>query len=349
MKDNKCPECGTNLQIEIDNGIEVRFCDNCSFCETNKLDKEEKIEEGIQQFDLFGNKTKKVIKLKKLEDKYLVPPFSYFDTKQGYWQKRKRMWNNYLGFTGQGLEEGLISKSDLMLSIGGGRSLFDPVLAEIIIKWFCPDYGKVLDPFAGEAIKGLIAEKLKHKYYAIEIRKDQIKENTKLGNKLGLKPTYVNGDSNDIYSLLKEYGKFDLCFTSPPYYDLEMYSKRDASSSITYGIFMKTYKNIFKQCYDLLNDNRFLVVKVSEVRNEEGEYYGFVSDNINLFKDIGFKYYNEIILLNVVGTASVRASGYFTHRKVARMHQNILVFYKGKLNNISKIFKKEVQHDIVHK
>jgi len=28
----------------------------------------------------------------KLEDDYLIPPFSILDTKQGYWQLRKRQW-----------------------------------------------------------------------------------------------------------------------------------------------------------------------------------------------------------------------------------------------------------------
>lgn len=28
----------------------------------------------------------------KLEDKYIVPPLSVLDTKQGYWKNRKKQW-----------------------------------------------------------------------------------------------------------------------------------------------------------------------------------------------------------------------------------------------------------------
>jgi len=42
------------------------------------------------------------------------------------------------------------------------------------------------------------------------------------------------------------------------------------------------------------------------------------------------KYYNEIILYNVVGSLSVRVSKQFEpYRKIGKIHQNILVFYKG--------------------
>ena len=30
--------------------------------------------------------------MSKLEEQFIIPPFSILDTKQGYWQKRKRNW-----------------------------------------------------------------------------------------------------------------------------------------------------------------------------------------------------------------------------------------------------------------
>ena len=30
-----------------------------------------------------------------LEQKYIIPPFSVFDTRQGYWQKRKKFWSEF--------------------------------------------------------------------------------------------------------------------------------------------------------------------------------------------------------------------------------------------------------------
>ena len=41
--------------------------------------------------DLFGNE---IIEDVLLRDKYIEPPFSLLDAKQGKWQQRKRMWIN---------------------------------------------------------------------------------------------------------------------------------------------------------------------------------------------------------------------------------------------------------------
>lgn len=50
--------------------------------------------------------------------------------------------------------------------------------------------------------------------------------------------------------------------------------------------------------------------------------------------------YNELILIETGASTALRASRYMDSRKVAKMHQNILVFYKGKTKDIAKYFKK---------
>ena len=107
----------------------------------------------------------------KLVDKFIIPPFSVFDTRQGYWQERKRAWLG-LGIKG---EEGRGDSADRKAEAGNlrdagtaqkqyaktygtegnissdwtGTSIFDPVLCEIAYRWFCPEGGAILDPFAG--------------------------------------------------------------------------------------------------------------------------------------------------------------------------------------------------------
>ncbi|MGB3315839.1 MAG: DNA methyltransferase, partial [Albidovulum sp.] len=41
-----------------------------------------------------------------------------------------------------------------------GTSIFDPVLCEIAYRWFCPQGGTVLDPFAGGSVRGIVASQL---------------------------------------------------------------------------------------------------------------------------------------------------------------------------------------------
>ena len=277
----------------------------------------------------------------KLVENYVVPPFSVLDTKQGYWQERKKQWleiTGNLSETRDG-EFGTISggTSRIFNTINGGTSNFDPVLAELIIKWFCKDGGKVLDPFGGEQTKGVVAGELGVGYWAVEIRKEQVELNeSKTANYPSVH--YACGDSNNISKLIKE-RDFDLCFTSPPYYDLEVYSKEDMSALGTYEEFLQQYKNIFKQCVEMLRDDAFLVVKVCEIRDKKtGIYRNFVGDNIRIMTELGLKYYNEIILYNSIGTGALRANKNMATRKIVKVHQNVLVFYKGDPKNISQVF-----------
>jgi hypothetical protein len=47
--------------------------------------------------------------------------------------------------------------------------------------------------------------------------------------------------------------------------------------------------------------------------------------------------YNEIILVNVVGSLAIRVRRQFNGgRKVGKMHQNVLVFYKGEPKKIKE-------------
>lgn len=272
--------------------------------------------------------------------RFNVPPFSVLDARQGYWKEKKEAWLQITGDLSETRdgEFGKISDGNGMLdSINGGTSNFDPVLAETMYKWFCPAKGKILDPFGGEQTKGVVAGELGFEYVACEIRQDQVDLNMgKVAQYPGVR--YVCGDSNQIKQHIPERG-FDMLFTSPPYYDLEVYSKEDMSALGTYEEFMRQYRNIFEQCFEMLADNTFAVVKVGEIRNKKtGEYRSFVADNVKLLTDIGFKFYNDIVLVTPVGTAQFRAGNSMKSRKVVKCHQNVLVFYKGDLKQIQAKF-----------
>lgn len=280
-----------------------------------------------------------------LFNSYIVPPFSTFDTRSGAWQKRKAGWIEVLGNIGE-TEDGLLAEG-LMSKINQGTSFFDPVLAEIILTWFSRPGWRVLNPFCGEATVAAISSVTGRPFVGIDIRKEQVDKNMRILMEKGYDDaTFLHGDSANLGQILleadnKEY--FDLIFSSPPYYDLEIYSSGsgDVSNMGTYEEFIKMYKEIFRQAVNSLNNNRFVVVKVSEIRDEEGAYRNFVGDNIRVFRELGLHYYNEIILVNSVGTGALRARNTFNGRKVVRLHQNVLVFFKGDMKRISEVLGKE--------
>lgn len=273
-----------------------------------------------------------------LVDDFIVPPFSILDTKQGYWQDRKRSWLD-LGIKSEvGRDQSLLTgESGILNAINNGTSVFDPVLCEIAYRWFNVDKGNVLDPFAGGSVRGVVASRLGMQYVGVELRGDQVEANRTQATSIcdDPLPTWIEGDSLNIKDLVGDY-RADLVFSCPPYADLEVYSDdaRDLSN-MEYEKFCGIYWDIIRNACDLLKDDRFAVFVVGEVRGKKGDYYNFVGDTINAFRDAGLTYYNEMILVNTAGSLPLRAAKQFNaSRKIGKQHQNVLVFYKGNTKDI---------------
>lgn len=272
----------------------------------------------------------------KLINKYIVPPFSVLDSKQLYWYQRRDKWNA-LGFNSStGRDENLIGGGDSKYNITGhdkfapDTSVFDPVLADICYSWFVPKGGTVLDPFAGGSTRGLVASHLGLSYVGIDIREEQILANkAQLHLSKDIKPKWILGDSAIILNKYKD--QADFIFSCPPYADLEVYSDIQGDiSNMPYNEFIQSYEDIIYKSCACLNDNSFACFIVGEVRSKDGSYYGFVPDTIKAFNKAGLKFYNDMILLNEPGTAAMRGGIYIEKsRKVAKTHQNVLVFVKG--------------------
>lgn len=58
-----------------------------------------------------------------------------------------------------------------------GTSIFDPVLCELAYRWFCPEGGMVLDPFAGGSVRGIVAARLGRAYLGFDLSERQVEAN----------------------------------------------------------------------------------------------------------------------------------------------------------------------------
>ena len=97
-----------------------------------------------------------------------------------------------------------------------------------------------------------------------------------------------------------------------------------------YDQFIASYALILRQCVAMLRDNRFLCLVVADIRDRKGMLRDFVGDTIDAVEAAGARLYNEAIIATPPGTAPVRAPRQFdVSRKLAKTHQNLLIFAKG--------------------
>lgn len=306
-----------------------------------------------------------------LRGRYMAPPFSVLDTKTGEWQARKREWlalgiRSELGrgevsggaeLIGNGMAMNSKARDDAQRRladrtsnltgapplpawaqagtgterIAPGTSIFDPVLTEICLSWFCPAGGVVLDPFAGGSVRGVVAAKMGLSYQGFELRAEQVAANREQAEKICPDggASWVVGDS--AVTIPASSVAADMVFTCPPYGALEVYSNDPADiSNMTQEDFSARYTEIIGAACAKLRADRFAAAVVGNYRDKRGLYHDLVGLTVQAFEAAGLGYYNDIVLLNAIGSGAVRAGKQFTSgRKVVKIHQNVLVFVKG--------------------
>ena len=221
---------------------------------------------------------------------------------------------------------------------GSGTSVFDPLLCELVYRWFCPPGGLVLDPFAGGSVRGLVAAMTGRRYLGIELRRAQLEANLvqvlEVAKAQAEAVAYLEGDARELTTLVRqvEAEPADLLFTCPPYFDLEIYSDdpRDLSA-MGWEAFLEAYRAIIAQGAALLKPDRFAVYVVSDVREPKTGYYrALPARTIEAFESAGLRLWNEAVLVQPVGSLPLRfAEAWQQSRKLGRTHQNVLVFVKG--------------------
>jgi hypothetical protein len=315
-----------------------------------------------------------------------APPFTVLDARSGPWQARKRAWKE-LGIQSEvGRDRNLLyaapgdmysnwmpvrnyaeakegrpltekevvaGYSDILTPFMGGTSgtsIFDPVLTELMYRWFSPPRGKILDPWAGGSVRGLVAARLGRQYTGIELSENQINANrlqaglsngplpeslaapVKPGKEepTNQEPSYHHGESAAVLAKFKP-EHYDMIIGCPPYYDLEVYSDdpRDLSNLGPEDFDNAMIANV-KMAARALKPNSYAVFVVGAVRNKAGHLMDMRSLMVRAGQEAGLHLENDAILLTTVGTLRLRAARAFAAtRALGRTHQDVLVFLKG--------------------
>lgn len=293
-----------------------------------------------------------------LANRFTYPPFTLLDARGGWWQSRKREWGDLGLASGKGRTARTFAKDyeqgsgksevqERMTAIGGGTSIFDPVLAELAYRWFVPEGGWVLDPFAGGSVRGLVAATTGRQYVGIDLSEEQCKANRRQVAGFvrqglfaqALAPQWKQGDS--LIELRQvagaDYGRraggegFDFVFSCPPYFDVEQYSKDPHDlSNMTWPGFLQAYNRIIEAAVARLAPDRFAGWVITEIRDKQGKYRNFVGETIVAFEEAGAAYYNHAVIVSPAGTLQLRtARAFVASRKLGKTHQDLLIFCKG--------------------
>lgn len=147
-------------------------------------------------------------------------------------------------------------------------------------------------------------------------------------------PTIIKGDAKDGLKRLQN-NEVKLIFTSPPYYNAKEYSVYRS-----YEHYLETMKEIFIQCFNVLEDGRFIIINVSPVitkrpgREFESIRYPIHYDFHNLLTAAGFYFTDEVIWIKPDSSVPNRNGGYMQTRmplsyKPNAVSESIMIYRKG--------------------
>lgn len=263
-------------------------------------------------------------------------PWSVLRQDAKTWQARKKWWldQGVDDLTPRAHAAGMMN-TGRHGKISGGVSRFDPHLAEVAYRWYCPPGGLVLDPFAGGPVRGLVAGHLGLRYTGIDLLPEQVKANRARElewQRDGRSHGGVLWAEGDAREELHSFGAIhDYVLMCPPYHNRERYSDdpRDLSA-MPWPAFREALHAIIGLTVDRLRRDRFATVVISDVRDHRGHLRRLPDVAANGFEAAGARLVNEQVLLSPLGLAAKRMRvPWEACRTTTRIHQLVLTFVKG--------------------
>jgi 16S rRNA G966 N2-methylase RsmD len=184
------------------------------------------------------------------------------------------------------------------------NTMFRPHLAKTIVSYFQGE--TVLDPCAGWGGRMLGTLAAGKKYIGFETNEETYSALKNLSHFLGEKPTLYNTGAENISTTLQQ--KVDIVLTSPPYYNLEIYSEQKTQSENMYPTYTdwkeKWLSSIIQQSIASLNENGVSCWNVHNVGKMK-----MIEDVKSIHNAVGYKEQKTFFL-----TSSKRQSNQNTER-----------------------------------
>lgn len=223
---------------------------------------------------------------------------------------------------------------------------------EKLISLFTKKNMVVLDPFMGSGTTAIAAYNLERTGVGMDLSEEYHQLAMKRFEGKGMNEddfVYLIGDSTTD---LNHLGNVDYIVTSPPYHNIlknkssgirsdnsdkgfrngsrqgiEYYSNKDndLGNQNTYDDFLNLLSNVMTNCYNLLRDNKYCSVIMSDFTIDKKEVC-VQGDIVKLMENIGFEFVGTTILLQ--DNKPLYPFGYPYAYKINHHHQNIMNFRK---------------------
>lgn len=262
---------------------------------------------------------------------YGIYPHTVLDTTTTPWKNRRKhlIESGIAGDDLAGREHVELYHGKEHKKINGGKSSFDPVLADLMYQWYAPHGGTAYDPFSGGITRGALAAHHGMDYLGVDLSAKQVESNQRQAESMGLNNVrWVCGDGTQHHI---EDETADFVLTCPPYHSLERYSDNPNDlSAMRWEEHLQAVEKAAKHCYTALHDDRFLVWVTGDLRAPKGGLRMLPERTALILEKVGFTPVHTHVLRNEVGTRYLLARKQWTVGRVAlRVDQRVLVMVKG--------------------
>lgn len=185
-------------------------------------------------------------------------------------------------------------------------SNFRPMNAQAIYEKYCPKNGIIYD-FAGGfggRMLGALTSKNNYKYFCVEPCEETYNNLITLGNHIervtnrkNIFKVYKKG-SEEYKTPIGNY--IDFAFSSPPYFNLEIYSNEESQSYNKYDTLDSWLENYVKKTieniYYMLKPNCYYAVNIADFEINKNLKCNFVDEWLRISEECGFEYVEQLHL-----------------------------------------------------